>query len=588
MTVALAGFCLLALALHFLSIALAARRVRLRRRPLPAPADAALVTVIRPVCGIEAFSRETLGSSFALDYPNYELLFCVARADDPVTAIVYRLIDAHPEIPARLLVGDDRVSLNPKLNNTVKGWDAAGNDWIIMADSNVLMPRDYIQRLLARWRHNSGVVCSVPIASRPTNFWAELECAFLNTYEARWEYAADLLGFAFAQGKSMLMRKSVIDRGGGIRAFGAEIAEDAALTKLLRAADLKVHLVDNPFEQPLGARSAAEVWSRQTRWSRLRRMTFPLMFVPELLPGAFFPFIAAMTVAAQAEIGAVATALSRRGVSRAVARRRSGARARSRLALVDPHGARLRSARHAAAAALGRCLARQQLHLARHRNAAARSGRSAAIKKRPPELPAASSRKLRSPALSAPARSSGFVPAGIGRRARRTIAARAAAAAPPLLLLKPGLLLELVRWGRRSRRCCSHYRCRSSRRSADRSASADRAARSASALSVSGTARSRAWSAVPSCRRPGLYRGLGPAGLLGPGGHCPTSRFRAALLFMLDPPPILLDRPAACAACHRPAICAGAVHVLVSLLDPAEPRVLGTLPLPAPLPLGLE
>ena len=50
-----------------------------------------------------------------------------------------------------------------------------------MADSNVLMPRDYIQRLLARWGHNTGVVCSVPIASRPTNFWAELECAFLNT-----------------------------------------------------------------------------------------------------------------------------------------------------------------------------------------------------------------------------------------------------------------------------------------------------------------------------------------------------------------------------------------------------------------------
>jgi ceramide glucosyltransferase len=308
MTVALAVFCLLALTLHLLSTGLAARRVRLRRRVLPVPAEAPPVTIVRPVCGIEAFSRETLSSNFALDYPNCEILFCVAREDDPINAIVYRLIDAHPEIPARLLVGDDRVSLNPKLNNTVKGWDAAQNEWIIMADSNVLMPRDYVQRLLARWRHNTGVVCSVPIASRPTNFWAELECAFLNTYEARWEYAADSLGFAFAQGKSMLMRKSVIDQGGGIRALGLEIAEDAALTKLLQKAGLKVHLVNNPFEQPLGARTAAEVWSRQTRWSRLRRMTFPLMFVPELLPGAFFPFIAAMAFAAKLDLSAVETA----------------------------------------------------------------------------------------------------------------------------------------------------------------------------------------------------------------------------------------------------------------------------------------
>jgi ceramide glucosyltransferase len=307
MTVALAMFCLSALALHFLSIGLAARRVWTRRRAMPVPSEAPPVTVIRPVCGIEAFSRETLRSSFSLDYPNYEVLFCVAREDDPVNAIVHCLIDAHPEIPARLLVGDDRASLNPKLNNTVKGWDAAQNEWIIMADSNVLMPRDYIQRLLARWQFNTGVVCSVPIASRPTNFWAELECAFLNTYEARWEYAADSLGVAFAQGKSMLMRKSVIDRGGGIRALGAEIAEDAALTKLLHAAGLKVHLVNNPFEQPLGARTAAEVWSRQTRWSRLRRMTFPLMFVPELLPGAFFPLVAAMAFAVHAQIGGAET-----------------------------------------------------------------------------------------------------------------------------------------------------------------------------------------------------------------------------------------------------------------------------------------
>ncbi|HEX4195414.1 MAG TPA: ceramide glucosyltransferase [Stellaceae bacterium] len=307
MTMALAVFCLFALALHVLSIGLAARRVRMRRRAMPVPNDAPPVTIIRPVCGIESFSRETLSSNFVLDYPHYEVLFCVAREDDPVNAIVHRLIDAHPEIPAQLLVGDDRVSLNPKLNNTVKGWDAAAHEWIIMADSNVLMPRDYVQRLLARWRANTGVVCSVPVASRPTNFWAELECAFLNTYEARWEYAADSLGFAFAQGKSMLMRKSVIDAGGGIRALGAEIAEDAALTKLLKTAGLKVHLVNNPFEQPLGNRTAAEVWSRQTRWSRLRRMTFPLMFVPELLPGAFFPFIAAMAFAMHAQIGRVET-----------------------------------------------------------------------------------------------------------------------------------------------------------------------------------------------------------------------------------------------------------------------------------------
>ena len=61
-----------------------------------------------------------------------------------------------PSDPARLLIGDDRVSANPKLNNVVKGWKAARHDWVIIADSNVLMPPDYIQRLLKRWRPNTG------------------------------------------------------------------------------------------------------------------------------------------------------------------------------------------------------------------------------------------------------------------------------------------------------------------------------------------------------------------------------------------------------------------------------------------------
>lgn len=292
------AFCVFATLFHMASLALAATRMRRHKAGLAPLLDAPPVSLIRPVCGLEAFSKETLGSSFALDYPVYEIIFCAAHADDPVLPVVRRLIDANPAVPSRLLIGDDRVSPNPKLNNVVKGWDAARHDWIVMADSNVLMPRDYIQRLAARRRPDTGVVCSVPIASRPQNFWAELECAFLNSFQARWEYAADTLGFGFAQGKSMLMRRSTVERGGGIRALGAEIAEDAALTKLLRQAGLKVHLVDDPFEQPLGVRRAAEVWARQRRWSRLRRMTFPLLFVPELLSGSFFPLLAVIAFAA--------------------------------------------------------------------------------------------------------------------------------------------------------------------------------------------------------------------------------------------------------------------------------------------------
>ena len=293
-----AGFCVLATCIQVASTAIAAWRCRARTSHLPAPETAAAVTIVRPVCGIDNFERETLASSFGLDYPDYRIIFCAARADDPAAALVRELIAEHPEQPATLLIGDDRAGPNPKLNNTIKGFDAARTDWIVMADSNVLMPRDYIQRLLARWRPNSGVVVSVPIGARPGNFWAELECAFLSTFQARWEYVSDTFGFGFAQGKNMLFRRDILEAGGGIRALGADVAEDAATTKMMRAGGRKAHVMDSPFEQPLGRRSARQVWGRQVRWARLRRISFPAMFVPEILTGSALPLIAGLYFAA--------------------------------------------------------------------------------------------------------------------------------------------------------------------------------------------------------------------------------------------------------------------------------------------------
>ena len=293
-----AGICATSAAMHGLSVVLAARRCRRRSGPpMAPPADAPSVTIVQPLCGVETFSRETLRSIFALDYPSYEIIFCLARDDDPITPLVQNAIAANPGRPARLLVGDDRISANPKLNNVVKGWKAAKHDWVIMADSNVLMPVDYIQRLLARWRPDTGIVCAPPIGSRPDSFGAEIECAFLNTYQARWQYAGESCGYGFAQGKTMLWRRETLEAGGSIEALGAEIAEDAAATKLIRAQGFSANLVDRPFQQPLGRRHLRDVWSRQLRWARLRRATFPFFFAPEILTTSLLTFAAAAVAA---------------------------------------------------------------------------------------------------------------------------------------------------------------------------------------------------------------------------------------------------------------------------------------------------
>ena len=199
---AAACFCLATTAIHFVSIVIAGMRLRRTTPTEPlSHQEFPPVSLVRPLCGIDNYAAETLRTSFELDYPCCEVLFCVASAKDPVIPLVEALITEHPNASAKLLIGDDRVSTNPKLNNVLKGWRAAQHDWIVLADSNVLMPADYLERLMATWRADTGLVASPPIGSKPQGIWAELECAFLNTYQARWQYVADALRFWLRPGQ---------------------------------------------------------------------------------------------------------------------------------------------------------------------------------------------------------------------------------------------------------------------------------------------------------------------------------------------------------------------------------------------------
>ena len=107
----------------------------------------------------------------------------------------------------------------------------------------------------------------------------------------------------------MLWQREVMEKGGGIRALGAEIAEDAAATKLLRRQGLSVNLVNSPFEQPLGCRGFRDVWLRQVRWARMRRKTFPLYYAPEIVAGAALPCLAAAYAASMLDVNVAAATL---------------------------------------------------------------------------------------------------------------------------------------------------------------------------------------------------------------------------------------------------------------------------------------
>lgn len=294
-----AVFCLVMTLFNLVSLGIAGWRCRLRKEPLeqrlratglanPTPP----VSIVRPVCGLETFSEQTLRSTFELDYPEYEVIFCVQKKNDSIIPLIEKLLSEQPEGRGSLLIGDDPISPNPKLNNCFKGWQAAKHQWVVLADSNVLAPKNYLQQMLVRFTPKVGLVCSPPLGVMPKGLGAQLECAFLNSFQARWQFCADALGVGFAQGKSMMWRREIVEQAGGIAVLASEIAEDAAATKLVRNAGMTVALVDRPFGQPLGPRTLRAIYQRQTRWARLRRASFPQMYAPEIFACSLLPMLA--------------------------------------------------------------------------------------------------------------------------------------------------------------------------------------------------------------------------------------------------------------------------------------------------------
>jgi ceramide glucosyltransferase len=87
-----AGFFLAATTVvHLASLAVAT--LRLRRAPPPRArgfTDLPPVSLVRPLCGIDNFATDTLRSTFELNYPRYEILFCVASAKDTVIPLPTR------------------------------------------------------------------------------------------------------------------------------------------------------------------------------------------------------------------------------------------------------------------------------------------------------------------------------------------------------------------------------------------------------------------------------------------------------------------------------------------------------------------
>uniref|UniRef100_A0A336LLW1 ceramide glucosyltransferase n=1 Tax=Culicoides sonorensis TaxID=179676 RepID=A0A336LLW1_CULSO len=239
------------------------------------------VSILKPLMGVDPNLACNLETFFTMNYPKYELLFCIEDKNDPAIMIVKHFMEKYPNVDAQLFLGGSNVGVNPKINNMNPGYLAAKYEYIMISDSGIRMKEDTLLDMAHHMTEKVALVHQLPFTSDREGFAATFEKIFFGTMQSRIYLVSNLLGIICHTGMSSLMRKSVIDQFGGLKTFGCYLAEDFFIAKRIMDAGYKITISSQPAIQNSGICDISSFQARLTRWAKLRVAMVPTLILLE-------------------------------------------------------------------------------------------------------------------------------------------------------------------------------------------------------------------------------------------------------------------------------------------------------------------
>ena len=313
---------------YYLASYFGARRFfSLRGRVTPlAGEDLPGVTILKPLKGLEPNLSENLASFCRQDYPKFQIVFGVADPQDPAIGIVRKLRSAFPQVDIELVVDPRIHGTNYKVSNLINAYRVARYDYLVIADSDIRVPRHYLRTLMADLvRPEVGVVTCLYRAQTGGGWPTRIEALFVNTDFAPSVFVARMVETTrYAFGATMAIRREVLEKIGGFAALSRYLADDFFLGNLVTRHGYRVEISPLIVDTVLAVPTWRRLVEHQLRWSRTyRSVRGGSYFALVLTHGSFWALANVFVHASDPRAWAVAAALLalRLGVARLLAQR---------------------------------------------------------------------------------------------------------------------------------------------------------------------------------------------------------------------------------------------------------------------------
>jgi ceramide glucosyltransferase len=271
------GMALCSAAIAYLVLALAALwQARGQHRVPPGACEA--VSILKPLHGVEPALYENLCSFCRQDYPVFQLLFGVRDATDPALNVAQRVREDFPQLDIGIVVDARLHGRNYKVSNVANLLERADHPWIVIADSDISVGRDYLQCVCAPLVHPEvGVVTCLYRGRALGGRWSRLGGQFIDEWFVPAVRIAQLFGSReFGFGATLALRRDSLDAIGGFHAIANELADDYYLAKRTREAGLATCLSEYVVTTGVGENSPRDLINRELRWMCTIRMLNPL------------------------------------------------------------------------------------------------------------------------------------------------------------------------------------------------------------------------------------------------------------------------------------------------------------------------